>query len=73
MKNISSENSVVLRVCPVCYSEKLSHSKNFGTGWLTPSSYYCKDCGYNGYLYLETNSESLKKLLEEKRVKEVVP
>lgn len=66
MKNIISEKSTKLKVCPVCYSEDIHLSKGFGTGWLTPSSYYCEKCGYSGNLYLETDNESLKVLKIEK-------
>jgi len=66
MKNVTLKKSKMLKVCPVCYSKDIHLSKGYGTGWLTPSNYYCEKCGYSGNLYLETDNESLNILIEEK-------
>ncbi|MHA2233435.1 MAG: hypothetical protein ACXAB4_13210 [Candidatus Hodarchaeales archaeon] len=34
---------------------------------MTPARFLCDECGYKGYLYLETDPESLKAVLEEKQ------
>jgi len=41
----------VTKYCVNCLSPLLKGSA-LG-GWLVPQDYYCKKCGYKGYVYLE--------------------
>ncbi len=41
----------VTKLCVNCLSP-LSKGSELG-GWLVPQDYYCKKCGYKGYVYLE--------------------
>ena len=41
----------VTKLCINCLSP-LSKGSELG-GWLVPQDYYCKNCGYKGYVYLE--------------------
>lgn len=39
------------KLCINCLSP-LQKGSELG-GWLVPQDYYCKNCGYKGYVYLE--------------------
>ncbi|MDA4115272.1 MAG: hypothetical protein OK442_01800 [Thaumarchaeota archaeon] len=41
----------VTKFCINCLSP-LEKGSELG-GWLVPQDYYCKNCGYKGYVYLE--------------------
>jgi len=41
----------VTKYCVNCLSP-LEKDSELG-GWLVPQDYYCKKCGYRGYVYLE--------------------
>lgn len=41
----------VAKYCVNCLS-LLEKGSQLG-GWLVPQDYYCKNCGYKGYVYLE--------------------
>jgi hypothetical protein len=41
----------VTKLCINCLSP-LERGSELG-GWLVPQDYYCKNCGYKGYVYLE--------------------
>lgn len=41
----------VVKLCINCLAP-LSKGSELG-GWLVPQDYYCKRCGYKGYVYLE--------------------
>jgi hypothetical protein len=41
----------VIKYCVNCLSP-LEKGSELG-GWLVPQDYYCKKCGYKGYVYLE--------------------
>lgn len=41
----------VAKFCVNCLS-RLEKGSALG-GWLVPQDYYCKNCGYKGYVYLE--------------------
>ncbi|HUH99535.1 MAG TPA: hypothetical protein VLY65_00695 [Nitrososphaerales archaeon] len=41
----------VTKLCVNCLAP-LSKGSELG-GWLLPQDYYCKNCGYKGYVYLE--------------------
>lgn len=41
----------VTKLCINCLSP-LEKGSELG-GWLVPQDYYCKSCGYKGYVYLE--------------------
>jgi hypothetical protein len=41
----------VTKLCINCLSP-LEKGSELG-GWLVPQDYYCKNCGYKGYVYLE--------------------
>ena len=47
--------AVVPRLCPSCLAS-LQRVSELG-GWLTPQNYYCPNCGYHGYAYLEADPE----------------
>jgi hypothetical protein len=41
----------VVKLCVNCLSP-LEKGSELG-GWLVPQDYYCRKCGYKGYVYLE--------------------
>jgi transposase-like protein len=45
--------------CPRCASPKI-HLHSGLDLWLTPQSYICEDCGYNGILVMELEKEEEK-------------
>lgn len=47
--------SVVPRLCPSCLTP-LQRISELG-GWMTPQDYFCPNCGYRGYAYLEATPE----------------
>jgi hypothetical protein len=44
-------SKLVVKYCVNCLSP-LEKGSELG-GWLVPQDYYCKKCGYKGYVYLE--------------------
>lgn len=42
-------------ICPVCGSKNVVLMPF--TGWLLPSTYMCRDCGYIGHLVVEVDEE----------------
>jgi len=42
-------------ICPICGSKNVVLMPF--TGWLLPSTYMCKDCGYIGHLVVEVDEE----------------
>ena len=40
-------------VCPKCLSPHIKPVREFTSGWLTPTQYYCSNCHYSGLLVLE--------------------
>ena len=38
--------------CPRCASQKINLSSSLNM-WLTPKTYLCQDCGYNGPIVME--------------------
>lgn len=42
--------------CPKCRSSKIFPKANFG---ILPKNYQCKECGYEGFLVLEMDTEEL--------------
>jgi len=65
-KNLSRGNKDTIKVCPVCLSHKIGPESSWVGGWLTPARFHCQKCNYRGYVYLETDPESLRTVLEEK-------
>ena len=57
---------VKLKVCPKCNEPKLKSATNV-SGWLAPDLYECTNCKYIGALFLEVDSEELKKFKESKK------
>jgi hypothetical protein len=51
-----------IRVCPKCGSSRIAEAKSSVSGWLIPSTYYCKEegCGYSGTLYVEVEVEEME-------------
>ncbi len=49
--------AAVPRLCPNCLKQ-LRPGSELG-GWLTPQDYYCPNCGYRGYAFLEANPDKL--------------
>jgi hypothetical protein len=45
----------VTKFCVNCLSP-LSRGSELG-GWLLPQDYFCKKCGYKGFVYLEDRSK----------------
>ncbi|MFW9914608.1 MAG: hypothetical protein ACFFGZ_03270 [Candidatus Thorarchaeota archaeon] len=68
--HLSRGSKDAIKVCPVCLSTKIGPESSWVGGWLTPARFICDECGYKGYLYLETDLESLKTALEAKRKEE---
>ncbi|MCW4009953.1 MAG: hypothetical protein NWF05_04970 [Candidatus Bathyarchaeota archaeon] len=44
------------KFCPRCASPKLHLSSSLDY-WLTPQTYICSECGYQGQLYMELEEE----------------
>jgi hypothetical protein len=65
--HLSRGDKGAIKVCPVCLSTKIGPESSWVGGWMTPARFLCDECGYKGYLYLETDPESLKAVLEEKQ------
>jgi len=58
----------VAKLCINCLSP-LEKGTTLG-GWLLPQDYYCKNCGYRGFVYLEdrrSEDEAEKKRKEAQR------
>jgi hypothetical protein len=56
----------VAKLCINCLSP-LEKGSQLG-GWLVPQDYYCRKCGYKGYVYLEdrrTEDEAADKAAQE--------
>ena len=68
-KDFKSEKDkpVYYPVCPSCLSPQIKPVKEFTSGWLTPTKYYCPFCNYSGQLVLEIDV----KLFETKTPKEI--
>jgi hypothetical protein len=47
--------AIVPRLCPSCLTP-LQRISELG-GWLTPQDYFCPNCGYRGYAYLEAAAQ----------------
>lgn len=47
--------STTPRLCPSCLTP-LRRGSELG-GWLTPQDYYCANCGYRGYAFLEAKPQ----------------
>ena len=63
----NEEKPVYYPVCPNCLSPEIKPVKEFTSGWLTPTKYYCPFCHYSGQLVLEIDV----KLFETKTPKEI--
>lgn len=64
---IEKDKTVYYPVCPSCLSPQIKPVKEFTSGWLTPTKYYCPFCNYSGQLILEIDV----KLFETKTPKEI--
>lgn len=54
-----------MKVCPNCGSENLKKSKGDILGFLGGTSkHFCKECGYEGRIFLEIDPERLKEAKE---------
>ncbi|XHH09153.1 MAG: hypothetical protein ACFCUE_00610 [Candidatus Bathyarchaeia archaeon] len=49
--------------CPRCASPKIHLSSGLDL-WLTPQSYTCEDCGYNGLIVMELEKETESNMKE---------
>lgn len=59
--------SKTLKLCPVCNSLNIRLATKY-SGWLTPETYVCDECGYSGPIYLEIDlNSSLGKSFEENK------
>lgn len=67
LKDEKKEKPVFYPVCPNCLSPQLKIVKEFTSGWLTPTKYYCPNCHYSGGLVLEVDVT----LFETKTPKEI--
>jgi len=45
-----------LLVCPRCGSSKVKQADSI-SGFITPSRYFCPDCGYSGYFIVEIDKK----------------
>jgi len=50
--------SKATKLCAKCLTPLVSLSE-LG-GWLVPQDYFCPNCGYKGYAYLEADPDSSK-------------
>ncbi|MFX0113064.1 MAG: hypothetical protein ACFFB3_00800 [Candidatus Hodarchaeota archaeon] len=66
-RHLSRGDKDAIKVCPVCLSTKIGPESSWVGGWLTPPRYVCEECDYKGYLYLETDPESLVAALNERK------
>jgi predicted RNA-binding Zn-ribbon protein involved in translation (DUF1610 family) len=56
--------------CPRCASPKIRLSSGLDL-WLTPQSYICEDCGYNGLIVMELEEEKEENQTDEEGKEEV--
>lgn len=51
------------KLCPVC-GARLKPVRTLVSGWLTPQSYYCENCGYVGPIFMDSSQSSLNQRAE---------
>ena len=47
------------KICPKCGSQRVSFLSKYDL-WLFPEQYVCKDCGYQGSLFIELEKDEKK-------------
>jgi predicted RNA-binding Zn-ribbon protein involved in translation (DUF1610 family) len=71
--NRKKKREMTIKLCPTCKKPTLKRTVRT-SGWMSPESYICEECGYSGAFYIEVDlEESGDNFVDMEKLKKIFP